>query len=71
MPVNERFNQFASIKLIVVVGVVHFKIVELKLLIRHLAGVDGNVHVLGDVTKKINTITFYFVSRPSTYAFSS
>jgi hypothetical protein len=33
MPMDERFDEFNTIQFVVVVGVVHFKIVELQLLL--------------------------------------
>lgn len=52
VPMDQGLDQLASVQLVVVVGIVHLEIVELKLLVGHLAGVDGNFHVLGDVTEK-------------------
>lgn len=51
MPVNQRLDQFTTVQLVVVVSVVHLEVMELQLLVRHLAGVDWNVHVLSNVTK--------------------
>jgi hypothetical protein len=51
MPVNQRLDQLAAVELVVVVSVVHFEVVELQLLISHLAGIDRNVHVLRNMPK--------------------
>lgn len=42
MPMDQRFDQLASVQFVIVVGVVHFKIVELKLLLGHFARVNGH-----------------------------
>jgi hypothetical protein len=41
----------AGVRLLFLTSVVHLEVVELQLLVAHFAGVDGNVHVLGNVTK--------------------
>jgi hypothetical protein len=47
---NQRFDQLATIQFVVVVGVVHFEVVELQLLLRHFARIDvGHLHMLGNV----------------------
>jgi hypothetical protein len=43
---DERLDELATVELIVAVGVVHFKVVELKLLLGHIRRVDRDVHVL-------------------------
>lgn len=48
---NKRLDQLASIQFVVVIGIVHFEIMELKFLITHFASVYGNIHVLSNVTK--------------------
>lgn len=49
VPVDERFDQLASVQFVVVVRVMHLEVVELQLLFAHLAGVDWHIHVLGNV----------------------
>lgn len=49
VPVDERLDQLAPVKFIVVVRIVHLEVVELQLLFAHLAGVDRHIHVLGNV----------------------
>lgn len=49
VPVDEGLDQFAAIQLVVVVSVVHLEVVELKLLLRHLAGIHGDPHMLTNV----------------------
>lgn len=49
VPMNKRLYQLATVQLIVIVRVVHFEIMELQLLIRHLAGVYGDVGMLRDM----------------------
>lgn len=46
MPVDERLDELTAVQLVVPVGVVHLEVVELELLLRHVAGVDRHVHVL-------------------------
>ena len=46
MPMDERLDEFAAVQLVVAVGVVHLEVVKLELLLRHVGGVDRNVHVL-------------------------
>ena len=46
MPMLERCHQLEPIQLVVAVGVVHFEVVELQLLLRHLGGVDRRAQVL-------------------------
>ncbi len=48
---NERFDQLASVKLVVPVRVVHLEVVKLQLLLRHVAGVNGHFHVVLHVSK--------------------
>merc|ERR1719290_358712 len=58
MPMNEGFDQFAAIKLVVAVRVVHLEVVELKLLLGHFAGVNRYVHVLLHVLFFVLHISF-------------
>lgn len=46
VPMDERLDELATVELIVAVGVVHFEVVELKLLLGHIRRVDRDVHVL-------------------------
>lgn len=46
---NERLDQFASIQFVVIIGIMHLKVMELQFLLRHLARVDRNVHMFGDM----------------------
>ena len=46
VPVNERLDELASVELVVPVRVVHLEVVELQLLLRHVARVDRHLHVL-------------------------
>lgn len=48
---NKRLDQLASIQFVVVIGIVHFEIMELKFLITHFASVDGDIHMLSNVAK--------------------
>lgn len=47
---DQGFDQFTAIQFIVIVGVVHFEVVELQLLFAHFARVDRHLQVLGDVS---------------------
>ena len=46
VPMDERLDELAAVQLVVAVGVVHLEVVKLELLLRHVGGVDRNVHVL-------------------------
>lgn len=72
VPVNQGLDQFTSVQLVVVVSVVHLEVMELQLLIGHLAGIDWNVHVLSDVTRNCANFITKVYSSPSspTHSFS-
>lgn len=61
VPVYQRFYQFVPVKLVIVVGIVHFEIMELELLLRHFARIDGNVHVFLNMSARgrLYTTIFY------------
>lgn len=52
MVMDERLDQFASVQFVVVIRVVHLKVMELQLLLAHLARVDGHLGVFLDVPRK-------------------
>ncbi len=52
MPVDERLDEFTAVEFVVAIGVVHFEVVELELLLRHVAGVDRDVHVFLHMPEK-------------------
>lgn len=59
VPVDKRLDQLATIQFVVVVWIVHFEVVELQFRLRHFARIDGNLHVLlnvtvGDIQQNIN-----------------
>ena len=54
MPVNERLDELAAVELVIPVRVVHLEVVELQLLLGHVAGVDRDVHVLLHVPAKLD-----------------
>ena len=43
---DEGFDEFTAVQFVVAVGVVHLEVVELELLLRHVACVDRHIHVL-------------------------
>lgn len=48
---DERFNQFTAIQFVIVVGVVHFEIVELQFIFTHFGGIDiWHFHMLLNVS---------------------
>lgn len=47
---DKGFDQFAAVQFVVAVVVVHFEVMELQFLIAHIARVNWNVHVLGNVS---------------------
>lgn len=50
MPVDQRLDQLAAVEFVVVVRIVHLKVVELQLLLSHLAGVQvGEVQMFAQV----------------------
>lgn len=53
VPMYQALDELTPVQLVVVVGVVHLEVVELELLLRHLARVNRNVHVLLDVTARV------------------
>lgn len=55
MPVDQRFDQFTAVQLVIVICVVHFEIMKLELLICHFACVNWHFHVLSYVTKIIRS----------------
>lgn len=50
MPVDERFDELTAIEFIVIVGIMHFEVMKLQLLISHFTSVHWNGHVLCDVS---------------------
>ena len=54
---NERFDEFTAIKFVVAIGIVHFEIMELELLLRHVARVDRHVHVFLHMPEKTSVIS--------------
>lgn len=49
---DERLDQFAAVQLVVAISVVHLEVVKLQLLLGHVGGVDGHLHVLLHVSGK-------------------
>ena len=45
VPVDEGLDELAAVQLVVAVGVVHFEVVKLQLLLGHVARVNGDLHV--------------------------
>ena len=43
---DERLDELAAVELVVAVGVVHLEVVELQLLLGHVARVDRHLHVV-------------------------
>ena len=43
---NERFDKFTAVEFVVAIGIMHFEVVELELLLRHVTCIDGHIHVL-------------------------
>lgn len=47
---DKRLDQLAAVQFVVAVRVVHLKVMELQLLLAHLAGVQGHLSVVGNVS---------------------
>lgn len=51
MPMDQRFDQFATVQFVVVVGIVHFEVVELQFLFTHFTCIDWNFHMFLDMSE--------------------
>lgn len=58
MPMDQRLDQLASVQLVVVVGIVHFEVVELQFLFAHFARINRHVHMLSNVPVDEESDTF-------------
>lgn len=63
MIMDERLDQFASVQFVVVVRVVHFEVMELQLLLAHLARINGHLGVFLDVPRKRFVVVFVSMNR--------
>lgn len=58
MPVNQRFDQLTAVQLVIVVGIVHLEVVELQLLLGHLARIERHIQMLGNMPANSMTVRY-------------
>lgn len=49
MPVDERLDEFTTVKFVIIIGVMHLKVMELKFLFCHFAGVNLSVQMFAQM----------------------
>ncbi|MPC48967.1 hypothetical protein E2C01_042753 [Portunus trituberculatus] len=64
MPMEERFDEFLAIQLVVVICIMHLEVMELQLLVRHASSVNGHLQMVLDVvtlTTQVRVVQYTLV----------